>query len=388
MNKLAITLPPFAPDYSGVCSALFELGGMQIIHDASGCTGNYTGYDEPRWYNSRSLVFCSGLRELDAVLGDDEKLIAKISLAAKELRPAFIAILGSPVPMVIGSDFTGISAEAESVTGVPSFGFSTTGLEYYDLGISAAYTTLFERFAEQPQKKQKGLINLLGATPLDFGTGKNLQLFSEELKKYGYTPRNIFGAGSSISEIAKIGEAELNLVLSYSGLKVAELLSQEFSIPYVCGQPVGVKAVEALFSEIEGSLSGTENNYFSEKKDYTRSESKPHSRILLIGEQITMLSIKKALLLDYGISECDIALPFNYSPGLEGIPVESEKALREIMNSGHYRTIIGDPLYRNLLRKPLNFVPLPHVAVSSKIYWHQETVWAGEKIIKILKGLI
>ena len=40
MSKLCIMLPPLAPDYSGAASALFELGGMIVIHDASGCTGN------------------------------------------------------------------------------------------------------------------------------------------------------------------------------------------------------------------------------------------------------------------------------------------------------------------------------------------------------------
>ena len=70
-------LPPFAPDYSGVCSTLFELNGIVVIHDAGGCTGNYTGYDEPRWYGSKSAIFCSGLREMDAVLGLDNDFIEK-----------------------------------------------------------------------------------------------------------------------------------------------------------------------------------------------------------------------------------------------------------------------------------------------------------------------
>ena len=69
MKQLSLNLPPFAPDYSGVCSALFELGGMIVIHDACGCTGNYTGFDEPRWYGSSSGVYCSALRQIDAILG-------------------------------------------------------------------------------------------------------------------------------------------------------------------------------------------------------------------------------------------------------------------------------------------------------------------------------
>ena len=85
MSKLCISLPPFAPDYSGAASALFDLGGMIVIHDASGCTGNYTGFDEPRWFGSSSAVFCSGLRHMDAVLGNDDKLIRRIAEAAESL---------------------------------------------------------------------------------------------------------------------------------------------------------------------------------------------------------------------------------------------------------------------------------------------------------------
>lgn len=159
MRKLCIKLPPFAPDYSGVCSALYELGGMSVIHDASGCTGNYTGFDEPRWYDNQKLVFCSGLRELDAVLGDDEKLINKVRMAAEDLKPEFITVLGSPVPMIIGSDFTGIAKEIENMTKVPSLGFDTTGLNYYDIGISQAYLELAKRFVKACDvKEEKQLI--------------------------------------------------------------------------------------------------------------------------------------------------------------------------------------------------------------------------------------
>ena len=54
-------LPTLSPDFSGVCSTLFELGGILAIHDAGGCTGTYTGYDEPRWFDQRSRVFTSNL---------------------------------------------------------------------------------------------------------------------------------------------------------------------------------------------------------------------------------------------------------------------------------------------------------------------------------------
>ena len=111
MAKLCMTLPPFSPDYSGVCSTLFPWDTLTVIHDASGCTGNYTGYDEPRWFHSRAPIYCSGLREIDAILGDDEKLIQKVLYALEDVKPEMIALVGSPVPMVIGTDMEGIAAE-------------------------------------------------------------------------------------------------------------------------------------------------------------------------------------------------------------------------------------------------------------------------------------
>jgi len=53
MKGLFKFLAPFAPDYSGAVSVLFELGGMIVVYDAGGCTGNICGYDEPRWYGKK-----------------------------------------------------------------------------------------------------------------------------------------------------------------------------------------------------------------------------------------------------------------------------------------------------------------------------------------------
>ena len=59
----------YAADVSGVCSALYEMGGMTVMHDASGCNSTYHTHDEPRWYDSESLVFISGLSEMSIARG-------------------------------------------------------------------------------------------------------------------------------------------------------------------------------------------------------------------------------------------------------------------------------------------------------------------------------
>ena len=78
MGQLCIYLPPFASDYSGVCSALYDLGCLTIINDASCCTAHYVYCDEPRWSRQQRPVLCTTLRNVDAILGQDAKLVERV----------------------------------------------------------------------------------------------------------------------------------------------------------------------------------------------------------------------------------------------------------------------------------------------------------------------
>lgn len=81
MKGLRKYLTPFAPDQSGAVSVLYELGGILVICDAGGCVGNVCGFDEPRWFSRKSAIFSAGLRDMDAILGRDDRLVAKLTLS-------------------------------------------------------------------------------------------------------------------------------------------------------------------------------------------------------------------------------------------------------------------------------------------------------------------
>ena len=84
MKQTARIISTYAADVSGVCSALYELGGMTVMHDASGCNSTYNTHDEPRWYDMDSMVYISALSEMEAVMGDDRKLVDDIVSVAKD----------------------------------------------------------------------------------------------------------------------------------------------------------------------------------------------------------------------------------------------------------------------------------------------------------------
>ena len=144
----------YAADVSGVCSALFEFGGMCIMHDASGCNSTYNTHDEPRWYSSDSMVYISGLSEMEAVMGDDTKITDDIVDAADELKPHFIAIAGTTIPAVIGTDLEAIAYEVQSRTGIPAFSISSDGMHSYLYGAGIAFKELVSRFAEETARKK------------------------------------------------------------------------------------------------------------------------------------------------------------------------------------------------------------------------------------------
>lgn len=113
MRGLRKYLTPFAPDQSGAVSVLYELGGIIVICDAGGCTGNVCGFDEPRWFERKSAVFSAGLRDMDAILGRDDRLVAKLVDAADKIDANFAAIVGTPVPAVIGTDYKALKRMCE-----------------------------------------------------------------------------------------------------------------------------------------------------------------------------------------------------------------------------------------------------------------------------------
>ena len=94
-------------------------------------------------------MYSSGLREIDAIIGDDDFLIHKILDAVPKTGTNFIAIIGSPVPTVIGTDFRAIGRIIEKKSGYKVLTFDANGIDYYNVGESAAFLTLAQNFVKK-----------------------------------------------------------------------------------------------------------------------------------------------------------------------------------------------------------------------------------------------
>ena len=198
MKQPARIISTYSADTFGVCSALFELGGMVVMHDASGCNSTYTTHDEPRWFDMDSMVYISGLSEMEAIMGDDEKLIGDFVDAANNLHPKFIAIVGTPIPTMTGFDFTAVAELVEDRTGIPTFGFDTTGMNTYVQGAAKAFEGIARRFVKRDVEKTEYLsANILGLTPLDFSVNGSDASMVKFLENAGFTVISKWAMGST-----------------------------------------------------------------------------------------------------------------------------------------------------------------------------------------------
>ena len=357
MKRSYRIIPCYTGDVSGVCSALFELGGMVVIHDPSGCNSTYNTHDETRWYDHDSLIFISGLTEIDAVMGNDEKFINDVVDAALELNPNFIALANSPIPFLNGTDFDAISRVIESKTGIPTFYLPTNGMHDYIVGASEALAEIARRFVKEPIRVRPDSVNLLGVTPLDFAHPNAPASLRKTIEDAGFSVNSCWAMGDSFSAIRDAGNASVNLVVSAVGLRAAKVLEERFGTPYVVGCPIDLFR-EHIFSALSMGKSVNVLNYTEE----------PSSQIALIGEPVTMGSLAVSICSELQVMP-SVLCPLEQCEGISFPAVvhtvgeeDVESALQIV------KVVIADPLYRPICPKDAQFVPLPHTAFSGRVF--------------------
>ena len=362
-------IPIYTADVSGVCSALYELGGMTVMHDPSGCNSTYNTHDELRWYDQDSLIFISGLTEIDAIMGNDRKFIDDIEHAAKQLHPKFIALAGSPIPFMNGTDFPAIAHVIETETGIPTFSVPTNGMNDYVYGAGIALEEIAKRFVKNSEKQEKKesnshTVNLLGVTPLDFGPQKNVEALKENLQKYGWEVTSSWAMGDDLETLQRSGKAEVNLVVSAVGLRAAKVLWETYKIPYVIGTPN-----EWLAEDISKALEGAVTQQTTSKAVYLENRMQADVQITLIGEPVTMGSLAAGIEKHYGHST-RVLCPLKECESLIGEKdkvVLGEEAMEEELKGA--KIIVADPLYKPIFPKDSTFYELAHVAFSGRIYF-------------------
>lgn len=357
LPRLSLALPPFAPDTAGAAAVLYPLGGMTVIVDAGGCAGNICGFDEPRWQADAepSAVFSAGLRDMDAIMGRDANLVAKIHEAAAELTVSFVGLVSTPVPAIIATDFRALCRMVEKETGLPAIAVRTDGTRLYDRGASAACDALVQKFtAPIPPDAMRTGLGVLGLTPLDFSREERASLHA--LLGREDTPIRFFDRLDDFREAARLKEL---LVVSPTGLRAARRLQRQWGIPIRAELPPAF---------IHEAFSGVLSRLAALLQDGQQRE------ILIVHQQILASGLRRAICQRFPAlpaAAVTVGSFFALDRALQregDLHFRGEQDFHAYLQAHPDAIVIGDALLARAVPKPFSgtLLDLPHFALSGR----------------------
>lgn len=358
MKGLRKYISPFAPDQSGATAVFCELGGLVVILDAGGCAGNVCGFDEPRWFDSKSAIFSAGLRDMDAILGRDDKLVEKIGKACKKIDGNFVAVIGTPVPAVIGTDYTALRRMIEKKTGFVAVTVDTNGMELYDDGVRKASLELFRTFTGTDDSASRSetagtdpleLLGVLGATPMDIVETEAPETIENYYKKKGWRQVSVYGMGAGLDAVRQAGQAKKNLVIAPAGLEAARYLKKKYGTPYEAEYPLAA---------IPGWDAFWENVMQKERK-----------KVLIVHQQVLANTLRDAIRKESN-AKVTVASWFMLDKELKedgDVHLREEDQWISLVREGGYDLIIGENLFMRAVSDYAgDHINLTHFAVSGK----------------------
>ena len=344
MRGLRKFLTPFAPDQSGAVSVFYEFGGIIVICDAGGCTGNICGFDEPRWFESKSALFSAGLRDMDAILGRDDRLVAKLADAATKLDVKFAAIIGTPVPAVIGTDYHALKRMTEKKVDLPIMTVDTDGMELYDKGEEKAWLELFYVFAGEKEDVIPGRVGILGMTLQDISDLHAADRIRKRFAEEGKTAV-CYGMGDELGAVKKVSNVERHIVVSPAALEAAKYLERTYGTPYEVGYPL----VDELIFDMD---------YHGKK-------------VLIVHQQVIGFAIREEILKRAPDAQITEASWFMVKPELRkdgDLHLRDEEDYIQLVESGDFDVIYADRCMERMTPEfSGTFVDAVHFAVSGRL---------------------
>ena len=331
-------LAPFAPDYSGAVSALYAAGGLVVLCDPGGCSGNVAGYDEPRFYGDKVSFYSAAIREMDTIFGRDDKLKKKICAAAALGNYKFVALVGTPAVSVIGTDLAASAKTVEQETGIPAFSVNTSGMENYSFGEAKAIMSFVKKFlpanSDAVPSSEANKKAVFGATPLNRAFDDDLASLSSG------NGSTMLSEKTAVEELKNITQFKEIVCCSPGAVGACRLIKDKFGIPYSLNYPESPSLIKA--SEEAGSA----------------------KRMLIVHQQgvgntlrniIRRTSDAEIIVGSFFLQESEFAEKQDlFFQGEDELTAASEDV----------DLVYADPMYKRALAAETRFVPLVHCALS------------------------
>lgn len=112
--------------------------------------------------------------------------------------------------------------------------------------------------------------------------------------------------------------------------------------------------------------------------------------MLIIHEQVFSNSLRECAE-EIGSSQITVGSMLDLDSRLSrdgDLDLPDEKSVRNAVNSGEYSLVCGDPEIKKLIKRDdVDFLPLPHAAVSSKLHWNEYPCYIGGEMENIIRRI-
>ena len=276
-------------------------------------------------------VPCTYLMEEDVIFGSETRLLDTMRKIKEEESPGLIGIVNSCTLGLIGDNI------AAAIKELPQDGTSTILIESSGFtggmaeGFQQAVKIMVHRLMKPPIKKNPRSINIVGLSIGQYNWYNDLQELKRMFERVGIAINTVLTAGTSLADIVRAPEANLNVVFydEYGGL-IAREMEEVFGLPYLAGRlpPYGTQNTQEWLRAIASVLGVSADGFIEDEARRLREKVRPRLSRISMARRIRGLSVaifaegSAALSLasffyDYlGLEPALLGLK-TYSPGVE-----------------------------------------------------------------------
>ena len=241
-------------------SAFFDAipGSFMLINGPLWCYFYAMKYVEDYDASALRRFHCTQPEGNALVYGTEKDLLAGLDFVKTNFTPERVFLLNNCSVSLVGDDIAGIAGKAElpfPVYAADCGGIAGDFAEGYEIALLRVIEEV-KRNAKAKSDLASPSVNVLGLSPTYFRGEEDIKEIRRILETAGYHINAIPGGGSAWSEIMRLPQADLNLVLRDElALKAAKELQAEFGTPYLSvGMPYGIQGTLRWLDTINAVL--------------------------------------------------------------------------------------------------------------------------------------
>jgi nitrogenase molybdenum-cofactor synthesis protein NifE len=243
-----------------------------------------------------------------------------------------------------------------------------------------AMLALGKKIIEPARTIREKTVNLLGATIFEFPDADSLKDLLDYVAGQGLEVLSVWGICSPLEILCRAASAQLNLVVSVSGLPLAKWMQEVWGIPYVIFAPLGESAPKDIIRTDTKS-----------KNNAAGLSTAERPRVLIVGEQIMASGLRDYIEQELQINAVQVAGFFMMEKDIlkrVDKQLHSEADLEALLEENKYDILIGDPLLQRFMpeESPIEFWSWPQLAISGQFFLNERNSLLGEKGREWLKG--